>query len=203
MLIRPCQIGDLPAVVRVLTDAFSEHPLRQAMLPGARRRRFAIASGDTALFIESMHYGTGFVLELDGRIAGVLAWLTPERHPRRFVRKVLLDVTRLPFLACPPHGFGGFRFQPALDAFHRNEPSLSVSIAATDPRLQRRGIASTLIAHMNAEADRLGVSVFLETSNARNIPLYRRHGFEIVDRARPLSTAPEVVAMLRPKRPVA
>ncbi len=195
--VRQATLRDLPAATSVLMDAFSAHPLRQHVLPGARRRRIAIASGDTALFAEAVLCGTGYVAIVDGQIVGVLSWLEPEEHPRPRWRAVALDLARAPFLLCPPHGFRALGFQKAIDKFHRNEPSLYFTIAATYRHMQRRGIASALIRRMLARADEMKCSVFLETSNQKNLALYGRLGFEIVDSASPIRGGPEVFAMLR------
>lgn len=40
--------------------------------------------------------------------------------------------------------------------------------------------ASKLIRHVTAQADRDGVPVYLESSNEKNPPIYRRYGFETV-----------------------
>lgn len=199
--LRRATFRDLPQVARVLMDAFSRHPLREHMLPGMRRRRLAIASGDTVLFAEGILFGTAYVAVLEGKVVGALSWLDPPQHPRPRLRAVLLDVARAPFLFCPPHGFDGLRFQPALDAFHRNEPSLYFTIAATSPTVQRRGVASALLSLMVKQADEQGVSVFLETSNPPNIALYQKFGFSVVDQATPLANGPTVFAMLRPASP--
>ena len=197
--IRKATLRDLPRAASVLVDAFSAQPLRVHMLPGVRRRKLAIASGDMALYAESVLYGTAYVALLDGEIAGVLSWLEPEHHPRTRLRALALDAARIPFLFCPPHGFGGFRLQPALDAFHRNEPSLYFTLAATSRQFQKRGIASALLKKLVERAEERGCSIFLETSDHKNLSLYRRFGFEVVDKAAPLRHGPEVFAMLRPK----
>lgn len=200
IVVRSVRATELLRVAEILVAAFDGHPLRESLLPGPVRRRIAIGIGDTGYFAEAMLWGTALGAEIDGELAGVLAWLPPEQHPRGRLRAALLDLVRLPFLLCPPHGFAGFRVQPALDRFHRNEPSLYFTLAGTHPRLQRRGVASALISRMTEAADASGASVFLETSDARNVSLYAKHGFEIVDRAAPLPKGPEVLAMLRPAR---
>lgn len=45
-----------------------------------------------------------------------------------------------------------------------------------------KGNASKLIRHVTAQADRDGVPIYLESSNERNPPIYRRFGFETVRR---------------------
>jgi ribosomal protein S18 acetylase RimI-like enzyme len=51
---------------------------------------------------------------------------------------------------------------------------------AVAPADQGRGIGSSLIRHVNHLADRGGKQVGLITFNPRNLPLYGRHGYEVV-----------------------
>ena len=42
-----------------------------------------------------------------------------------------------------------------------------------------RGIGAAVLSYLNAEADRLGLPVFLYTANLRNVKFYQAHGYEL------------------------
>lgn len=198
VVVRKARFGDLPSITRVLTSAFEHHPLRQYLLPGARRRKLAVTCGDTVLFAEGMAYGSALVGTINGRVAGVLCWLPPEAYPRSPTRKAALSIARIPFLFCPPVGFKGMKFQPAIDAFHIKDPALYFTLAATHRDDQGKGVATRLLAAMTEQAERDALPIFLETSNHRNVSLYQRHGFQLVAEASPVEGGPTVFAMVRP-----
>lgn len=62
----------------------------------------------------------------------------------------------------------------------RDPASWYLVYIGTTQRGRGKGHASKLIRHVTAQADREGVPVYLESSNEKNPPIYRRYGFETV-----------------------
>ena len=50
---------------------------------------------------------------------------------------------------------------------------------ATDPPMQRKGVASSLLAPILERCDAEGMPAYTETSTLDNVAFYRRHGFEV------------------------
>src|SRR5262249_61768701 len=77
------------------------------------------------------------------------------------------------------------RFQRGMMVFarlqkeHQEGPHYYLGVLGVDPSCQGRGLGSTLITAGLELADRAGVGAYLETSNPRNLPFYRRHGFQV------------------------
>ena len=61
---------------------------------------------------------------------------------------------------------------------HPTEPHWYLPMIAMDPALQSRGYGSALLRAALARCDEDGLPAYLESSNPRNISIYRRHGFE-------------------------
>jgi GNAT superfamily N-acetyltransferase len=55
-------------------------------------------------------------------------------------------------------------------------------LLGVDPARQGQGLGGLLLKHAARWFDRDGVVAYLESSNPRNVPLYRRHGFEALGR---------------------
>jgi ribosomal protein S18 acetylase RimI-like enzyme len=62
-----------------------------------------------------------------------------------------------------------------------------------------QGCGSALLRHALTRCDRDGVPAYLESSNPRNVPLYQRHGFEIIGSIQ-AGRSPTLVPMLRRPR---
>jgi GNAT superfamily N-acetyltransferase len=64
---------------------------------------------------------------------------------------------------------------------HAPMPHYYLSALGVEPELQGTGIGSALIAPTLAAADAAGMPAYLETATARNVLLYERHGFDVVE----------------------
>jgi len=65
-----------------------------------------------------------------------------------------------------------------------------------EPRSQARGLGADLMRHAVARCDEDGTLAYLESSNPRNISLYRRFGFEVIGEIR-VGAAPLLTPMVR------
>ncbi len=55
-----------------------------------------------------------------------------------------------------------------------------LAVLGVEPERQGQGIGGALIQPVLARADSAGLPCYLETTRDRNVPFYRRHGFEVV-----------------------
>ena len=83
--------------------------------------------------------------------------------------------------------------------------AIHLQLLGTDPEVQSRGLGSRVIKLGLDRADALKVPCYLESSNPRNIPFYKRHGFQTIEEIYPLEKdqnvegkGPLVTLMLRP-----
>ncbi|WID97567.1 N-acetyltransferase [Bosea vestrisii] len=90
----------------------------------------------------------------------------------------------------------------AMERYHPKGPHWYLPLIGTDPARQGQGIGSALMRHALARCDREGVAAYLESSNPRNIPLYQRHGFEVLGTIQ-IGSSPVLTPMLRPPQPAA
>jgi ribosomal protein S18 acetylase RimI-like enzyme len=121
-------------------------------------------------------------------------WLPPAVHPDSNVLTALID-GHVP--ADRQEDMG--RVFTQMDAHHPTEPCWYLPMIGVDPARQGHGLGSALLRHAIEQIDRDGGLAYLESSNARNIPLYERHGFEIIGEIQ-AGSSPTVVPMLRRAR---
>lgn len=88
----------------------------------------------------------------------------------------------------------------AMARYHPKLPHWYLPLIGTDPTRQGQGIGSALMRHALARCDREGVAAYLESSNPRNIPLYQRHGFDILGTIQ-IGSSPVLTPMRRPPQP--
>jgi ribosomal protein S18 acetylase RimI-like enzyme len=82
---------------------------------------------------------------------------------------------------------------------HPHEPHWYLPMIGVDPARQGQGLGSALLKEALRRCDEDGLPAYLESSNPKNIPLYERHGFEVVGVIQP-GDFPPLVPMLRPAR---
>jgi ribosomal protein S18 acetylase RimI-like enzyme len=90
-----------------------------------------------------------------------------------------------------------------MDKIHKarvQEPHWYLMLVGVDPELQGRGVGSAIIREGLARADRESRPCYLETSEARNLGLYERHGFAVLEEATLGKDGPQAWAMRREPR---
>jgi ribosomal protein S18 acetylase RimI-like enzyme len=189
--VRAASQGDQQAVIDVITLAFSTDPMARWAYPNPQTY-LAIMPETIKAF-----GGNGFVqgtvhLVNGGRAAAM--WLPPGVQP---------DSERLEVLTsqhAPPERQAdmGQVFEQ-MGRFHPGEPCWYLPLIGVDPACQGRGYGSALLRHALVQVDRDRTPAYLESSNARNVPLYERHGFEVLGRIQ-AGSSPTVVPMLRRPR---
>ena len=83
--------------------------------------------------------------------------------------------------------------------YHPGEPHWYLPLIAVDPAHQGRGHGDALLTYALQACDRDRMPAYLESTNPRNISLYRRHGFEVLGTIQ-VGSSPPLVPMLRPPR---
>jgi ribosomal protein S18 acetylase RimI-like enzyme len=86
-----------------------------------------------------------------------------------------------------------------MSGYHPNEPHWYLPLLGVDPLHHGKGLGSALLQHALVMCDQDNKYAYLESSNPRNIPLYERHGFELLGTIQ-VNTSPSIFPMLRKPR---
>ena len=186
--VRIANATEQEALMDILTLSFSTDPCTRyiwakADVYIASLRRFAVALGGGALA-----HGTGYIaddgaaaalwlppgVESDGDAIGVLIEQTVPADKRRVIGEVV-------------EGMG---------KYHPHEPHWYLALIGADPVRQGNGFGSALLKEALKRCDSDGVIAYLESSNPKNVPLYERHGFEVIGVIQP-DDFPPLIPMLR------
>ena len=91
-------------------------------------------------------------------------------------------------------------FDPVEESFAADLPApvWYLGVLGVEPGMQGRGLGSMLMRPILERADAERLAVTLETAQPKNLPLYRRHGFEILrELPAPAPGGPVVWTMIR------
>jgi GNAT superfamily N-acetyltransferase len=188
--VRPATQAEIDQCIATIVLAFSSDPAARwafadpatyfAIFP-----RFVRAFGGKAFEHGAAHHIPGCAAAL---------WLPPGVEPDEetmvaLIENAVADSEREAM-------FGVFE---QMGAFHPKEPHWYLPLIGTDPAKRGNGHGAALLRHALAICDRDEMPAYLEASSPRNVPLYRRHGFEVLGTIQ-VGDSPIITPMLRKPR---
>lgn len=173
-----------------VTLAFSDDPMMRWMMAEPHAYLANLRHLQGALAGRSFEHGGAF--RLDDFSAAAL-WLPPGVEVDG--EAMMSSMERVPEKLHAD--LGGVVEQ--MGAFHPHEPHWYLAVLGVDANRQGKGLGSILMKHVLARVDSDRMPAYLESSNARNIPFYERHGFEVLGRIQSGAT-PSITPMLRRAR---
>jgi ribosomal protein S18 acetylase RimI-like enzyme len=189
--------ADRERVIDCLSAAFADDPVmswigrRDAKRDIGRRAMFTFLVGTLGI--------PGRELWTAEDYSTAALWIPPERADLKqpWWRELAMLPTIVKFTS-----LGGLSrveaFRKAADAHHpKGRPHFYLMTIGVDPQFQGQGLGSTLLEATLAKIDARGLPSYLESSSPRNVPLYRRFGFEVTKEFRPTPDAPPLWGMWR------
>jgi len=194
--VRPVAPAEVDLAAELLVRAFLDDPVASFVFPGGRRRRAGLRSFFRTQ-IRRQYLPHGHVYTTADR-KGVAVWGPPDR-PRRPVRELMELLPTAPYLV-GPHLVPALRLLGEVDSLHPKEPHWYLATLGTEPARQGTGVGSALLTEALGRVDEEGMPAYLESSKARNVPLYARYGFEVIDELHPRGGGPVMWRMWREPR---
>ncbi|HYZ60727.1 MAG TPA: GNAT family N-acetyltransferase [Nitrososphaeraceae archaeon] len=180
--------SDEASIIDVLVRANWEDPAARWAWPDSQQflvhfPSFVRAFGGKAFAHGSACYVDGYV--------GAALWLPPNIYPDEnaliaLVQQTVSEQIQKDFFAV---------FEQ-MSRYHPSEPHWYLPLMGVDPSQQGKGFGSALLQHTLIQVDRDNKLAYLESSNPRNITLYKRHGFELLGTIQ-IGTSPSIAPMLR------
>lgn len=184
--IRDARVDDLETLVDTLSDSFSRDPVFNWVFP-----RKQLHPDFFRLVIKDVYLPRGIIhMEDAGRAAAL--WLPPQERFEIPPRLALLNFILQLILHKGPQTL--WRLYRQHRAFARNlprDPHYYLQFIGCRPGDQGQGIGAALLKEGTRICDKRGMPAYLESSNILNVPLYQRHGFEVI--------AEEILARNGPK----
>lgn len=179
------------AAVAALTLAFGRDPIMRWMYPSPAQYlrdfpSFCNAFGGAAFGCDGAW--------ISDDCGGAALWLRPGTEPDgpAIEKQVMATVPAAKLETIGP-------MLEQLDAHHPREPHWYLAMIGVDPAHQGKGLGGELLRTALVQCDEAGLLAYLESSNPANLPLYERHGFEVVTEIR-VEDAPPFFPMRRSPR---
>ncbi len=189
--IKVATTSDEAPAIAVMVLAFGSDPAARWTWPDPQQYLthfpdFVKTLGGKAFEHGSAYYVNGY--------AGAALWLPPEVSPDEEALTTLLQRTG----AAHVQEDAAAVFEQ-MGRYHPQEPHWFLPFIGADPSQQGKGYGTALMKHALVPCDRDHKLAYLESSNPKNIPLYERHGFELLGIIQ-VGTSPPIFPMLRKPR---
>jgi ribosomal protein S18 acetylase RimI-like enzyme len=186
--VKTAGIDDQSRLIATMSLAFSTDPAVRWMYPAPETYlgyfpQFVSAFGGRAFESGTAHF--------IGDVQAAALWLPPGIQPDEEALMNLFERT------VPERDQEAlFSMFEQMGDYHPHEPHWYLPLIGVDPIQQRKGYGSMLLEHALKVCDEDQMPAYLESSNPENIPLYQRHGFEVLGIIQ-AGTSPPVTPMLR------
>lgn len=186
--VRTATSADQGRVVQTVVAAFSADPVTRWSWPQAHEYlsampRFTVAFGGGAFARESAHF--------TGDYSGAALWLPPGEAPDDEALLKIIEETVPTSIRSDLYGV-----LDQMENYHPKEPHWYLPLIGVDPPHQGKGHGAALLSHALKQCDRDRCLAYLESTNPRNITLYRRHGFKEIGEIQ-VGSSPPLIPMLR------
>ena len=183
------------ALAKVLARAFEADPMAAYLFPNPARK-----VNDMQRMFElflSHVYLPGRECYATRDLQGGALWLPPMAYPpsARQQMNLLPGLLRLFGLRRTPSVLRDINHMETMHP--KNQPHWYLAFLGVEPSAQGRGLGSTLLQTVLYRCDAERMPAYLETSNERNLTLYQRHGFEVINEC-DIPKGPHFWGMWRP-----
>lgn len=181
-------VKDRDRSIKTLTLAFSADPFVRFCYPSpvsylAHFPSFVEVFGGKAFTCRSAYHS--------GEYRGTALWLPPDTLPDE--KDVSDHIERT---LDPPTTKTVFSVLSQMGTYQPEEPHWYLALFGVDVSHQGQGIGSKLLKSMIDRFDREESLAYLESTNAANVPLYKRFGFNLVGRVE-VDDCPPLFPMVR------
>lgn len=190
-MIKTALEADQAGAISVLTLAFGVDPMARWSLADPAKYLTAFSSIAKAFGGSAFRNGTAYIAD---DFSGAALWLAPGAKSDEETLKRLFDENTNEGIKKDMEVI----FEQ-MEKFHPTEPHWYLPMIGVDPAHQGAGIGSALMTEGLKAVDRDGLIAYLESSNPKNIPLYQRHGFEVIGEIQS-GSSPVLRPMLRKAR---
>ncbi len=196
-LVRRATEHDITAMAAQLARTFYDDPVTCHIFRNDARREAGLrAYFSTQMRSDYIPFGGCYTTE---GYTGSAVWAPPGKPFRTGIAGILTMLPVLPFVAANLRTT--LRLLTLIESKHPHEPHWYLASLGTAVDQQGKGVGGALLRPVLEHCDAEGLPCYLESSKERNLPFYRRHGFEVVEEVPLPGHGPSVWTMWREPRP--
>jgi ribosomal protein S18 acetylase RimI-like enzyme len=192
-VVRRATGDDVDAMAAQLARTFFDDPVTSHIFRNVARRDAALRTYfGTQMRADYLPFGGCYTTE---GYAGSAIWAPAGKPLHTGLGGILTMLPVLPYVATTL--VTTLRMLNTLESSHPHEPHWYLASLGTAVEQQGKGVGSALMRPVLAHCDAEGLPCYLESSKERNVPFYRRHGFEVTKEVRLPGDGPTMWAMWR------
>jgi ribosomal protein S18 acetylase RimI-like enzyme len=192
--IKTVSAADTDAAISTIVAAFRADPIAQWFYPSADHYREVFPSFVKAFAGAAFTHNSAYCAD-DG--SGAALWLPPGVHADEKTLLAILEDT-IPEQRLP----GVFALVERMESYHPGESHWYLPMIGVVPAKQGQGYGSALLQRALERCDVEQKLAYLEASSGKSVPLYQRHGFEVIGTIE-TGSSPPLFPMARKPRPLA
>jgi GNAT superfamily N-acetyltransferase len=185
--------ADVPVVAKALARAFEDDPVMSFVFRDDTERisRLENAFG---LFLRKIWLEQEECYATDRRFGAAL-WLPPGKWHLPYRKQLMMLPSMISVVGSNlPRLFSVLNL---IEKKHPKAPHYYLAVLGVEPEYQGRGFGGALMQPVLNRCDRDGIPAYLESSKRRNVVLYERHGFEVVEEVQIPKGGPPIWRMWR------
>jgi ribosomal protein S18 acetylase RimI-like enzyme len=196
-VVRRATKDDITAMAAQLARTFFDDPVTAYIFRNESRREAGLrAFFRTQMQADYLPFGGCYTAE---GYSGAAIWAPAGKPLQAGLGGILTMVPVLPYVAANLRTT--LRLLAFVEGKHPRQPHWYLATLGTAVDQQGKGVGGALLRPVLDHCDAEGIPCYLESSKARNVPFYRRHGFEVVEELQLPDDGPTLWTMWREPTP--
>jgi len=190
--------SQVSAASEVLSRAFHDDPLFSSFIPDPLQRKKKLHYLLEMIVHYSVSYGE--VYATSPNFEGVAVWLPSDRVEMTLWRGIRSGGLSIIINLGVRSTFRQLSVSDLMYSIHKRHiasPHWYLYLLGVEPVLQGKGYASKLLKAMLARTDREGLACYLDNTNEKNLSMYQRFGFRVIEEYEVPRTGVSIWAMLK------